>query len=236
MHEYADRFDHLLGDRNTEIIIALALVVVAGAVIIWLWSRRTRGLRRGLEAALGAAGSAATHAAVAHAVDGLRLSERDGDTEVTPAPPHPVAIPAESYEATSANASSPAAGHLLLVEDDVNVARPYRLLLESRGYTVRHAVDGVEGLDAARRERPDLVLLDVMMPRMNGISLLKTLREDADLRTVPAVMLSNFHESRMVERAMGLGALAYIVKAQMRPEMLIGAIPHWLRGQRAVDA
>jgi CheY-like chemotaxis protein len=125
---------------------------------------------------------------------------------------------------------------LLLVEDDVNVAKLYRMLLESRGYTVHHAADGVEGLDAARRERPDLILLDVMMPRMNGISFLQALREDPTLGAVPAVVLSNFREPRLVERAMALGALEYMVKAQTRPETLIGAIPHWLKGERVVTA
>ena len=248
MHKYVNHFP---GDFSNEVVIALALLVLAETVIIWFWSRRRRGLRGRLEAALEAAGSAATHAASALAVDALRPAERDVDSEVTPAAP---IIPTASHDqvaggaieaaataitppaAAPANGSPSSAVHLLLVEDDVDVARPYRLLLESRGYTVRHAADGVEGLDAARRERPDLLLLDVMMPRMNGISLLQTLRDDANLRTIPAVVLSNFHEHRVVERAMALGALAYIVKSQMRPDTLVGAIPHWLRGERVVDA
>jgi CheY-like chemotaxis protein len=252
MHTYAD--------------LALVLVVLAQTVIIWLWSRRARGLRSRLEAAAEAAGGlqrrleataeAATYAAVALAVD----EEHDGDTDVTPAPPSRVGTPAETYEAPAAapdgvagaveagatattpsaaapaDASPSAAVLLLLVEDDVNVARPYRMLLESRGYTVLHAADGVEGLAAARRERPDLLLLDVMMPRMNGITLLQALRDDANLRTIPAVMLSNYHEPRMVERAMALGALEYIVKMQMQPETLVVAIPRWLRGERVAAA
>ncbi|MGH7749750.1 MAG: response regulator, partial [Candidatus Dormibacteria bacterium] len=145
--------------------------------------------------------------------------------------------PAPAVEPAAAPVPEPAGTvNLLLVEDDVNVAKLYRMLLESRGYTVRHAADGVEGLDAARRERPDLILLDVMMPRMNGISFLQALREDATLGAVPAVVLSNFREPRLVERAMALGALEYMVKAQTRPETLVGAIPHWLRGERVVTA
>jgi CheY-like chemotaxis protein len=145
-------------------------------------------------------------------------------------------VPAPEPAEAAAPAGGAATGsRLLLVEDDVNVAKLYRLLLESRGYAVRHAADGVEGLDAARRERPDLILLDVMMPRMNGITFLQALRDDPALGAVPAVVLSNFREPRLVERAMALGALEYMVKAQTRPEALIGAIPHWLRGERAVD-
>jgi CheY-like chemotaxis protein len=144
---------------------------------------------------------------------------------------------APAAQPAGAPAATPGAPvNLLLVEDDVNVAKLYRMLLESRGYIVRHAADGVEGLEAARRERPDLILLDVMMPRMNGISFLQALREDATLGAVPAVVLSNFREPRLVERAMALGALEYMVKAQTRPETLVGAIPHWLRGERVVTA
>jgi CheY-like chemotaxis protein len=343
MHTYVDRLDHFLGDHHNEVIIALALVVLVEAVIIWLWARRAATLRRRLDAALEAAGSAATHAAAALAVDGLRPAERELEPATpavatgptpryrvsTPAPtleaPAPVTIPdplppptaslspvdtaaalraaadagqppaaaggiaawaveaaaqlppapveeraatglgevaawtetrplqdaaawSWSDPAVAATAATPArpaaaptadpgaAVNLLLVEDDVNVAKLYRMLLESRGYTVRHAADGVEGLDAARKERPDLILLDVMMPRMNGISFLQALREDANLGAVPAVVLSNFREPRLVERAMALGALEYMVKAQTRPETLVGAIPHWLRGERILTA
>jgi CheY-like chemotaxis protein len=379
MRTYVDRLDHFLGDHHNEVIIGLALVVLAEAVIIWLWARRAGTLRRRLDAALEAADKAVTHAAAALALDALRPEERDRESaaaaattstrasapapatapvaqylvaaatpaiEAAPEVPAPAAAapvelpepwapvepvlpvpapvllpdpipapaglspvdtaaalrvaaevgqpaaaadgiagwtveaaaqlapapieerpatglgevaawtetrpledasPAWSWsDRTAAAAAAPAAPsaapgsdttvNLLLVEDDVNVAKLYRMLLESRGYTVRHAADGIEGLDAARKERPDLILLDVMMPRMNGISFLQALREDANLGHVPAVVLSNFREPRLVERAMALGALEYMVKAQTRPETLVGAIPHWLRGERVVTA
>jgi CheY-like chemotaxis protein len=121
---------------------------------------------------------------------------------------------------------------VLLVEDDENVVKLYRMLLESRGYTVRHAPDGIVGIDEARRKRPDLILLDVMMPRMNGIMFLQSIREIAEIHDVPVVILSNFKEPRLVERAMALGAVEYMVKAQTRPEALAGAIPHWMRGEK----
>jgi CheY-like chemotaxis protein len=126
----------------------------------------------------------------------------------------------------------PTTGDILLVEDDVTIAKLYRVLLESRGYTVRHAGDGLEGLDKANEQRPDLVLLDIMMPRMNGIAFLQALRS-GDMRDVRVVVLSNFMEKQLVDDAMSLGALEYMVKAQTRPEALVGALPHWLRGERA---
>jgi CheY-like chemotaxis protein len=126
----------------------------------------------------------------------------------------------------------PRSGDVLLVEDDPIIARLYRTLLEGRGYTVRHAEDGLEGLDLAGQRRPDLVLLDIMMPRMNGIAFLQALRA-GPMRNVPVVVLSNFMEKQLVDDAMRLGALEYMVKAQTRPEALVGALPHWLRGERA---
>jgi CheY-like chemotaxis protein len=126
----------------------------------------------------------------------------------------------------------PISGDVLLVEDDATIAKLYRVLLESRGYTVRHAGDGLDGLDRANEKRPDLVLLDIMMPRMNGIAFLQALRS-GEMRDVPVVVLSNFMEKQLVDDAMSLGALEYMVKAQTRPEALVGALPHWLRGERA---
>jgi CheY-like chemotaxis protein len=126
----------------------------------------------------------------------------------------------------------PVTGDILLVEDDATIAKLYRVLLESRGYTVRHAGDGLDGLDRANEKRPDLVLLDIMMPRMNGIAFLQALR-NGEMREVPVVVLSNFMEKQLVDDAMSLGALEYMVKAQTRPEALVGALPHWLRGERA---
>ncbi len=126
----------------------------------------------------------------------------------------------------------PATGDILLVEDDPTIAKLYSVLLESRGYAVRHAVDGLDGLDCANQKRPDLVLLDIMMPRMNGIAFLQALRA-GDMRDVPVVVLSNFMEKQLVDDAMSLGALEYMVKAQTRPEALVGALPHWLKGERA---
>lgn len=129
----------------------------------------------------------------------------------------------------------PSSGDILLVEDDATITRLYRVLLESRGYKVRVAADGLEGLDRVNERRPDLVLLDIMMPRMNGIAFLTALRSGS-MRDLPVVVLSNFMEKQLVDDALSLGAVEYMVKAQTRPEALMGAVPHWLRGERAFSA
>lgn len=146
-----------------------------------------------------------------------------------------VAAQTERTPAADVDAPAPAGnnGGILLVEDDDNVAKIYRIVLESKGHTVRHAGDGVAALEEVRKGRPDLVLLDVMMPRMNGILFLQSLRAQTDMRDVPVVILSNFREPRLVDRAKSLGAIEYIVKAQTRPEALLNALPCWLAGEPA---
>jgi CheY-like chemotaxis protein len=125
-------------------------------------------------------------------------------------------------------------GDILLVEDDAMIASMYRTLLAARGYQARHAHDGVEGVAMVRERRPALILLDMMMPRMDGIQFLEALRGWPRTESIPVVVLSNVGDRHLVERAMSLGAVEYLVKAQTRPQVLLGALPHWLRGNRAL--
>jgi len=128
----------------------------------------------------------------------------------------------------------PLAGDILLVEDDVTIATMYQMLLHARGYASRHALDGVEGIAMVRQERPALILLDMMMPRMDGLEFLEALRGWPKTDSIPVVVLSNVSDRHLVDRALDLGAVEYLVKAQTRPQVLIGALPHWLRGNRAL--
>jgi CheY-like chemotaxis protein len=128
----------------------------------------------------------------------------------------------------------PGDGDILLVEDDVTIATMYQMLLSTKGYVTRHAHDGVEGIAMVRDERPALILLDMMMPRMDGIQFLEALRGWPKTRSIPVVVLSNVGDRHLVDRALALGAVEYLVKAQTRPQVLVGALPHWLRGNRAL--
>ncbi|HXA28492.1 MAG TPA: response regulator [Candidatus Angelobacter sp.] len=123
---------------------------------------------------------------------------------------------------------------ILLVEDDESIATMYLMLLGARGYTTRHAHDGVEGIAMVRKERPALILLDMMMPRMDGLQFLEALRGWPKTSAIPVVVLSNVADHSLVERALALGAVEYLIKAQTRPQVLVGALPHWLRGNRAL--
>lgn len=106
---------------------------------------------------------------------------------------------------------------ILLVEDDENIAEPLLFGLQGEGYRVLHAVDGHQGLEMARTAQPDLILLDVMLPRMSGFAVCKTLRRES---TVPIIMLTA--RDQEMDRVMGLeiGADDYIVKPFSFRELL----------------
>jgi CheY-like chemotaxis protein len=110
----------------------------------------------------------------------------------------------------------------------------YLMLLGTKGYATRHARDGLDGIAMVRAERPALILLDMLMPRMDGIEFLQALRGWPKTYTIPVVVLSNVADRALVDRALALGAVEYLVKAQTRPQVLLGALPHWLRGNRAL--
>jgi len=125
---------------------------------------------------------------------------------------------------------------ILIVEDDDSIATMYLMLLGAKGYGTRHARDGVEGIAMVRKDLPALILLDMMMPRMDGLQFLEALRGWPKTAHIPVVVLSNVADHSLVERALALGAVEYLIKAQTRPQVLVGALPHWLRGNRALTA
>jgi CheY-like chemotaxis protein len=162
--------------------------------------------------------------------------------EVVPVPA-PVPAPAAAPAATSGPAVSPApipsvgggeAPLILLIEDDERIAKFYTILFQAKGFRVENARDGVEGVDMAQALKPALILLDVMMPKMNGLMVLQTLRANPDTEKTPVVVLSNYMEPPLIQRALQLGAIEYVVKSQARPEQLVLALPYWLKGEPAL--
>ena len=117
---------------------------------------------------------------------------------------------------------------VLIVEDDALVAEMYRLALSRAGYEVVTAADGEAGLERARASRPDFVFLDIRMPRMDGIELLRRLAADANTRQVPVVMLTNYDEGSNRRATIDMGAKDYIVKTSILPRDLPSIIERWL--------
>jgi CheY-like chemotaxis protein len=110
------------------------------------------------------------------------------------------------------------------------VAQMYRLRLELDGHHVTMARNGQEALRLATRLPPDIVFLDLRLPKLDGFGVLEGLRGCAATRDLPVVILSNYEERELVERGRRLGALDYLVKSQTTPGHLSRGIEGWLNG------
>ena len=109
------------------------------------------------------------------------------------------------------------AKRILVVEDTDLLRRMYRDRLLQDGYEVEDAGDGIAAL-ALLRDRPfDLVLLDLIMPRMGGIQVLETVKQDPRTQSIPVVVLTNLGEEQTIEHAVSLGAVDYLIKNETRP-------------------
>ncbi len=106
--------------------------------------------------------------------------------------------------------------NILLVDDDPLVIRMYQNKLTKDGYAVKIASNGEEALIQVMKERPDLILLDIMMPKMNGVETLKALKGEEKTKGIPVIILTNLDDNpEDVETAKNLGALDYVVKANI---------------------
>ena len=119
----------------------------------------------------------------------------------------PVAETAEPAEA-----EGPPPPVVLVVDDDATIRRLLQITLETEGFAVLTAADGNEGLQRAKNDGPDLVLLDIMMPGMDGLQVCHTLKNDPECKDMPIVLLSAKAQSHDVELGMRVGADDYITK------------------------
>ena len=119
---------------------------------------------------------------------------------------------------------------VLFVEDDVSVAQMYQLKLELDGYIVDVAADGLAALEKARTGHPDIIFLDLRLPKMDGLSVLEALRGDPVTASIPVVILSNWNERELVERGVRLGALDHLIKSQTTPARLSQRLADLLKG------
>lgn len=101
---------------------------------------------------------------------------------------------------------------ILIVDDEPDFVEVTKMRLEANGYKVLTAANGFDGLEVARSEKPHLILLDVMMPEMDGFQVLKKLRADPQIGTTPVVMLTAKGETRSIFKAKDLGSTDYLIK------------------------
>ena len=116
------------------------------------------------------------------------------------------------------------ARRVLLAEDDRFLRRAAEARLRRHGLEVLTAADGEEALRIARAEPLDLVLLDVVMPKLQGFEVLKALKQDVATARVPVIVLSNLGQQRDVAQAMALGAVAFLIKAHLSLQDLVDRV------------
>ncbi len=100
---------------------------------------------------------------------------------------------------------------ILVIEDEATLQKALNDVLAQEGYDVLNALDGMSGLDLALKENPDLILLDIILPKMDGFEVLKRLKEKES--KIPIIILTNLSDISDIQKALDLGATTYLVKA-----------------------
>ena len=113
---------------------------------------------------------------------------------------------------------------ILLIEDEEMLANMYEVKFQNEGFEVIKALDGASGLEMSKSTNPDLVLLDVIMPKMDGFSVLKSMREDPATKDLPVMLLTNLGQDEDIEKGKELGVLGYLVKANVTPSEVVEAV------------
>lgn len=117
---------------------------------------------------------------------------------------------------------------ILVAEDDKFLVSAYRLKLTKAGFAVTIVRDGNEALEAVKKEIPDCMLLDLVMPVRDGFSVLEELQKDEKTKHIPVIVASNLGQKEDTDRAMALGAKAFVVKSNMSLEDLITKVKEFI--------
>lgn len=117
---------------------------------------------------------------------------------------------------------------VLIVEDEPSLLELYRLALARAGFAVETAADGFNGLQRATVGRPDLVLLDILMPQVDGYQMLRRLKGDAATKDIPVVIFSNLSQKEEIEKGLKLGAKDFIIKTSVTPQELVAKVQQWV--------
>ncbi|PIP17398.1 MAG: response regulator [Candidatus Portnoybacteria bacterium CG23_combo_of_CG06-09_8_20_14_all_37_13] len=113
---------------------------------------------------------------------------------------------------------------ILIIEDDKFLRELIAQKLIKEGFEISEAVDGEEGMKKVKEEKPDLILLDLILPGIDGFEVLARMKEDPVLAAIPVIILSNLGQKEDVEKGLKLGAVDYLIKAHFTPGEIIDKI------------
>ena len=113
---------------------------------------------------------------------------------------------------------------IAIIEDDSTISQMYRMKFEADGFDVRMAANGAIGVDVVERFRPDIILLDIQMPEMDGVEALTAIRSHDWGKTIPVIVLTNLGEEEAPGDLRSLGISGYIVKANLTPRQVVAQV------------
>lgn len=119
---------------------------------------------------------------------------------------------------------------ILLAEDDKFISKAYKDGLERAGFKVVTALDGLETIKKAKQVKPDIILLDIIMPRLDGFEVLKQIKADDELKDIPVLITSNLGQESDIKKGKKFGAADYLIKADWSMREMIMKINKYLKG------
>lgn len=117
---------------------------------------------------------------------------------------------------------------ILIIEDDFFIRELYQRQLQKEDYEVQVAEDGPSGLLAANQFLPDLILLDIMLPKLNGLDLLRTLKSKPETKEIPVILLTNLGQESVIKEGFQLGAEGYFIKSAYTPNQIIEEVKEFM--------
>jgi len=116
-----------------------------------------------------------------------------------------------------------------MIEDDIFLRKVYRDQFTRNDIEFIEATNGVEGMSKAQSEKPDLILLDLMLPRKNGFDVLRDLKKNSKTKKIPVIILTNLSQDIDVTEGLALGAVDYLVKTDLRLSDVVEKVKKWLK-------
>jgi two-component system, cell cycle sensor histidine kinase and response regulator CckA len=118
---------------------------------------------------------------------------------------------------------------IMIVEDDSFVLDIYQTKLRQEGFEIVSAVNGVDAMKKLETAKPDLILLDILMPYMDGLEVLERIKERPELKEIPIILLTNLSQKEEIDKGMGLGAKDYLIKSHFTPSEVLEKIMIYLK-------
>ena len=120
---------------------------------------------------------------------------------------------------------------ILLIEDDSFLLNMYATKFEIENFNVVVAEDGEKGLEAALTENPDIILLDIMLPKINGFDVLKQIKNDQTVANIPVILLTNLSQKDDIDKGLAMGAIDFLIKAHFMPSEVVEKIKKILKNK-----